>query len=73
MPSWVDMIKRSTDIKIRRAITQASTEVPNIDINPVWIKDAQKKNFTSLKLDVIKDMTKKHDLAKARRNKLAGK
>ncbi len=74
--SWEKMKKEAVDIKIRRAITMASKKNVNPDFaiaHPDWVREAQKQNYTDLKVKIKQSVEKEQQRAMARRNKYVGK
>lgn len=72
---WTELKKNAIDKKIERAILMAKAGV-NKDFaiqHPDWIKQAQTKNFTDLRIKVKQAVEKSQEIAKARRDKLGGK
>ncbi len=80
MFSWKDTKKRAVEIEVRRAMTVAKLGVDTVGtksdlsiIHPEWIRSAEQKNYSDLKLKVTEMIEKKQKKAMERRAKLAGK
>ncbi len=72
--SWKKAQAEAIKTKIRRAITMASKKDSNPDFaiaHPDWIKQAQTKNYTDLKIKVTQLIEKQQQRSLARRLKLA--
>ncbi len=72
--SWKQEKLNAIDIKIQRAITMAKSGT-NTDFriqHPDWVRDAQKDDFTKLKIDVKARIEKYQDDTIRRRLKIAG-
>ncbi len=67
--------KRAIETKIRRAITMAKVGTnPDFKLaHPDWVREAQTKNFTALKKQVLELIEKKQATAMKRRMKTIGK
>jgi len=73
--SWTNAKKRTIDKRIERAITMAKAGT-NADFklrHADWVREAQKGNYTDLKVKVRKETEDRQAVAQRRREKLGGK
>ncbi len=71
--SWDQLKKQVVQDKIDRAIIMAKNGTnPDFKIlHPDWVRDAQSKNFTDLRIKITKDIEKRQEKAILRRQKNA--
>ncbi len=73
--SWDKAKKQAIEKKVQRNITMAKT-ASNDDFkiaHPDWVRDAQSKRFTDLKLKVKQVVERQQAVAQGRRDKFARK